>query len=188
MIVTSPEILAAAFGALIVWCFQLFDKMRDRGRQRESTLVAIASEVRTICALIRYQKYLDAFHEQALLIRQGNWSGEFYIIDIRGEYFKVYDANAENLCALSPDHVSKIVGFYAFCQSAIDSTRPDGPHADSGNTEDKANNMLGVEGLLRAILALGDEIVQFPKMPLPVMNLWPQSRLPSQQSWRIIPP
>ena len=171
MIGTSPEIFAAAIGALIVWCFQLFDKMRDRSRQRESTLVAIASEVRAICVLIRYQKYLEAFHEQALLIRKGDWNGESYIIDIRGAYFKVYDANAENLCALSPDHVSKIVGFYAFCQSAIDSTRPDGPHANSGNTEEAANNMLGVEGLLRTILALGDEIMQFPAMPLPVMNL-----------------
>lgn len=164
-------LMATAIGALIVWTFQLFDNMRDRSRQRESTLVAIASEVGTICALIRYQRYLDAFHDQALLIRDGKWDGISYIIDMRGEYFKVYEANALNLSVLSPNHVSKIVGFYAFCQSAIDGTRHDGPHANSENTEDKANNLLGVEGILRTILTLGDEIVQFPKMPLSAMTL-----------------
>ncbi len=168
---TSPRIVAAAIAALLVWCFQLFDKMRDRNSQRESTLVSIASEVRTICVLIRFQKYLEAFHNQANLIQRNQWTGESYILDIRGAYFKVYDANAENLSVLSADHVSKIVCFYAYCQSAIDSTRPDGPHASSENTEDKANNVIGVEGLLMAILALGDEIVQFPRKPLPLVSL-----------------
>ncbi|WP_156799828.1 hypothetical protein [Novosphingobium resinovorum] len=165
----SPEIVAAAIGALLVWIFQLFDKLRDRGRRRQSTLVAVASEVQAICFLIRKQGYLEAFHAQANAIRAGHWDGMSYVIDIRGEYSKVFSSNATHLSDLRPAHVSKIVSFYTFCQSLIDSTRPDGPGANTEDRDEKAQHVIGVEAGLTTILMLGDEIVQFPKIRLPVL-------------------
>lgn len=64
---------------------------------------------------------------------------------------------------LKPDQVTKIVNFYAYCKSAIDSTRHDGPHADALGTTDAAVNMVSVHQLLVAILNLGNEIIQMPK-------------------------
>jgi hypothetical protein len=165
----GPEIEAAAIGALLVWVFQLFDKIRDRRRRRQSTLVALASEVQAICNLIRSQGYLEAFDRLANQIRAKSWDGTGYVIDIRGNYFQVFQSTAGHLSDLRPEEVAKIVAFYTYCQSAIDSTRPDGPAATSDDLEDKASNIIGVEGVLTAVLALGDQIVGLPKEPLPLL-------------------
>lgn len=165
----SPEIEAAAIGALLVWVFQIIDKIRDRRRRRQSTLVALASEVQATCNLIKSQGYLDAFHGLANQIRANAWHGAGYVIDIRGNYFQVFQSTAGHLSDLDPHEVAKVVAFYTYCQSAIDSTRPDGPAANTGDLDDKTGNILGVEGVLMAILALGEQIVAFPKQPLPLI-------------------
>ena len=167
---TDPQIQAAAIGAVIVWCFQLFDKLRDRCRGRQAALVAIASEVQALCHLIRSQRYLEEFHKLANQIRSNSWNSEKYVVDTRGNYFTIYTSNASHISDLHASQVSKIVSFYTYCQSAIDSTRPDGPIATSTDRNDIANNILAVEGVLMAILVLGDEIVKFPKKPLPVLE------------------
>lgn len=161
------QISAAALGALLIWCFQLFDKITDRRRTRESTLVAIASEVSAICALIRAKGYYEAFSQQANNIRAEVWDETTFVIDVRGNYFKAFDAFVTSLAFLPPTQVSKIVSFYTYCQSAIDSTRPDGPIITSRNAEEKAVVVLGMEQLFREILELGDQIVQFPQQALP---------------------
>jgi hypothetical protein len=161
-----PEITAAALGAILIWLFQLYDRLRDRSNVRESTVVAIASEVDAICRLVRSKGYLDGFSQQAHKIGEGSWLGISYIVDIRGNYFRAYEAFLPSLSHLPPHQVSKIVTFYAFCESAIDSTRPDGPMANCEDLDDKANSVIDITNVLQTILRLGDEIVQFPKKRL----------------------
>jgi hypothetical protein len=161
-----PEVTAAALGAILIWLFQLDDRLRDRAKVRESTVVAIASEVDAICRLVRSKGYLDGFGSEADRIREGTWKGVSFVADIRGDYFRAYEAFLPSLSHLPPRQVSSIVTFYAYCESAIDSTRPDGPMANCDDLDDKANSVVDIAEVLRTILRLGDEIVQFPKQRL----------------------
>lgn len=159
----------SAFGAVLVWLLQLADKFYERKRRQEATLVAIASEIQSIAAILRSDRYLEYYFKLASEIRDGSWSGESYVIDVRSNYTRVFEANASNLNELKPDQVSKIVSFYAYGQAFIDGTKPDGTAVNSEHQEDRAENILSVEGVLMAMLALADEIVQMPKKSLPVL-------------------
>jgi len=132
--------------------------------------VAIASEVQAICNLIKSQGYFENFQQLANQIRAGSWGGQTRVIDIKENYFTVFESNAVNLSDLGVDQVSRIVAFYSYCKSAIDATRPDGPAAKSDNPEDVASNIIGVEGVMMAIITLGELIIAFPKKPLPLIS------------------
>lgn len=162
-------IYAALAGAIGAGLLKAIDQYLARRRRRESTLVALASEVLAIRDLIRSQGYFDQYAQLAKNIRNGTWDGTTYVIDIQQNYFSVYEALAAELGLLNPTHVSKIVSFYSYCKSVIDATRPDSPVNSSENSE-LSSNIIGVEGVLMAITILADEIVQFPKKPLPVLE------------------
>lgn len=167
----SAEITAALLGAIAAGLISTIEKIFDRRRRRGAVLVAIAAEVRSICELIRHQKYAESFAELANQIRSGTWEGETFLIDIRANYFSVYEAVCSEIGLLSRRHVPYIVAFYAYCKSAIDSTRMDGPFAADISDEDKAENILSLEGTMAAILLLGDRISKFPKCGLPDLEL-----------------
>ncbi len=157
------EIFAALIGAILAGLFQTIIGICDRRRETEAVLTAIASEVDSICRLIQHQQYLEATGKIADDVDKKMWNGISYVIDIRGNYFTAYEGLIGKIGLLKADHVSKIVNFYAYCKSAIDSTRPDGPHAGSPRTDESAANMVSVFHLLTSIRSLGDEIVKFPK-------------------------
>ena len=160
------EILAAILGALLAGGLQTVLAVFDRRRLAESVLTALASEVDSICRLVRHQGYLEAVTIVAGDIQKGMWNGTTYIIDIRSNYFSVYEGLVSQLGQIQPRQASKIVNFYAYCKSAIDSTRPDGPHAGEPNSVEAGQNMVSVAALLHAALTLGDEIVQFPRQSI----------------------
>lgn len=157
------EILAALFGAFVAGLYQTIDKQLERGREKESVLVALASEVDAICRLIRHQNYHGEFLEIAENIKSGDFDGSGFVIDIRENYFSVFEGLTEKLGLIEPHRLSKIVNFYAYCKSVIDSTRVDGPFAGEVDLQYAAGNATSVARLLAAILSLGDEIVQMPK-------------------------
>jgi hypothetical protein len=162
-----PEIVAAIIGAIAAGLFQLADRILARRRRSQAVLVAIATEVRSILDLIEHRRYLQVVSEAADAIREKARGGHTLIIDIRSNYFSVFESLAAELGLLKPAHIRKIVAFYAFCRSVIDSTRPDGPHVTTLDEEDKANNIIELEGLLIAIVHLGHEIVRFPRQDIP---------------------
>ena len=157
------EIVAVFVGAILAGLFQTISEIRQRRREAESVLTAIASEVDSITRLIQHQNYHEATAKIADDVSHGMWNGTSYIIDIRENYFVAYEGLVEKLGLLKPHQVAKIVNFYAYCKSAIDSTRPDGPHANATGTAEAAQNMVSVYQLLTAILALGGEITAMPK-------------------------
>ena len=85
------------------------------------------------------------------------------VVDVRSDYFEVFSANAGKLGTLKPRHARDIVRFYGLCKTAVDSMRPDGPQRDF---EEKRNAMRDQVAVFRAILALGDRIIQFSKANL----------------------
>lgn len=157
------ELLSVILGALLAGGGQLANSIIERRREREAVLTAIASEVDSICRLVRHQRYFEEAEKVAAKIQNGNWDGCGFVIDIRENYFVAYEGLVEKIGLLNPDHVAKIVNFYAYCKSVIDSTRVDGPHAQSDELESLAMNMLALHQILRAVLVLGDEIVLLPK-------------------------
>lgn len=161
------QLIAALVGATAAGLFRWVDGVYDRKRRRESTLVAIVAEVGTICDLIRHQNYLEETRAMAADIRSGSWDGRSIVIDIRSNYFSVYEAMSADLALLKPKHIVRIVSFYAFCKSAIDSSRPDGPHVETEDEAGKSGNIVSLEGTLMAITELGAQITAFPKRPLP---------------------
>jgi hypothetical protein len=78
----------------------------------------------------------------------------------------VYESLAPQIGHLKPEQVAKIVNFYAYCKSVIDSTRPDGPTGEREYDVFVMAGIFSVEALLRAVLALGDEIAKFPALPV----------------------
>lgn len=166
----ATAIVAALSGAVAAGLLKTADQFVERRRRRESTLVALASEVQAIQMLVDSQGYFEEFSKLAGDIRNGSWDGTSYVIDIRGSYFTVYHSLAAEMGLLKPAHVSKIISFYTFCQSVVDATRPDGPFSEDADSEDQAGNILGVEGVLMAIKLLAEEITNFPKAPLPVLE------------------
>ena len=136
------EIIAVLVGAVLAGLFQTLTDICNRKREAEAILTAIASEVDSICRLIEHQGYLEATQDVANDVSGGLWDGASYVIDIRENYFSLYEGLSSKLGLLDPDQVVKIVNFYAYCKSAIDSSRPDGPHADDPRSEESASNMV----------------------------------------------
>jgi len=168
----GKEIAVVAIGALIVWALQMIDKVCDRSKRRQSTLVAIASEIQAIANLLRSDQYLEKFHTLASKVRAGTWDGKTtYVVDIRSNFTRVFEANAFQLSELESHQVSKIVTFYTYIQSFIDTVKPDGAANGSEFGEDVASNILTAEGYLMAILLLADEIVLMPRKPLPTLEV-----------------
>jgi hypothetical protein len=160
------EVAAAILGALAAGLLQTIVSIRDRRRETESTLVAIASEIDSICRLIRfrqYPQYVSSILEESVA---ANWPVTTVVIDIRSNYFSVFESLSHNLGRLKPSQAAKIVNFYAYCKSTIDSTLPDGVMADNENKELAIAHLRQVIQLLDKVLRLGDEIVQFPKVSL----------------------
>lgn len=153
-------------GAALSGIIQFFSTLHSRQRQTEAVLTAISSEVDSICRLIRHLGYYEAVNKIATDVGRGMWSGMSYVIDIRSNYFVVFEGLVHELGHLKPSQCAKIVNFYAYCRSAMDCTRPDGPHAKEPNTDEAAANMVSVAAILATILQLGDEIAQMPKLSL----------------------
>jgi hypothetical protein len=160
------SVLLILIGAIISGAFQLGFKILDRKREAETILTAIASEVDSICRLIRHQQYLEHVSAAAQAIRNETWDGKSLIIDVRENYFSVYEGLAAKLGMLRPCDAAKIVNFYAYCKSLIDSFRIDGPTGQSNHDPYVAAGILSSEALFTAVLNLGGEIVKLPKLPL----------------------
>ena len=160
------SILLVLIGAIATGAFQLGFSVRERSREAETILTAIASEVDAVCRLVRHQQYFEFASQIAGAIRDDTWDGTTLIVDIRENYFSVYEGLASKLGMLQPIQAVKIVNFYAYCKSLIDSTRPDGPNAVSDGNIYASGNMLSVEALLISILHLGDEIIALPSTSL----------------------
>jgi hypothetical protein len=67
---------------------------------------------------------------------------------------------------LRPCDAAKIVNFYAYCKSLIDSFRIDGPATQRDDDPYVAAGILSSEALFTAVLDLGSEIVKLPKLPI----------------------
>ena len=135
----------------------------DRRREAESVLTAIASEVNSICRLIRVQGYRETFGEMCSQIEAGTWDGRTAIIEVKQNYFAVFESLSSKIGLLKPVDVNHIVHFYAYCRSAIDSTRPDGIMAGEVSTGERVSQIRHLYLVFDAILSLGDAISQKPK-------------------------
>ncbi len=165
----SNEVYAALFGVLAGGFIQTLLAYFDRKREAESVLTALAAEVDAICRLIRHRRYLEVTRQ--LLAHVNNGGEPNYLnAEIRQNYFAVYDALAPKLGKLTPNKAARIVNFYAYCKSVIDSTLPDGNLSNGASLVDLTQNLIEVERLLTAVLSLGDEIVQLPKLSLAKIN------------------
>jgi hypothetical protein len=162
----SSEVVAAILGALAAGLLQTIVSIIDRRRETESTLVAIASEIDSICRLIRFRQYPHYVNSVLAASAAPDWPITTVVIDIRSNYFSVFEALSHNLGRLKPSQAAKIVNFYAYCKSTIDSALPDGVMVENDDRELAIENLGQIKLLLDTVLCLGDEIVQFPKVSL----------------------
>jgi hypothetical protein len=82
------------------------------------------------------------------------------LIDMRSNYYSVFEALSPQLGKLSPDMAAKVVHFYASCKSIMDMTRPDGRMTGDADPEFVKENLVRAEALFVRILALGEAIVR----------------------------
>jgi hypothetical protein len=160
------EVLLLLVGAFATGLLQILVGIYDRRREAESMLTAIASEVDAICRLIRHQNYLEEISASAQAIRDNTWDGKSFVIDVRENYFSVYEGLAAKLGMLRPRDAVKIVNFYAYCKSLIDSFRIDGPAAGTEHNRYVAAGIVSSEALFTAVLKLGSEIVELPRLSI----------------------
>lgn len=162
----SSEVIAAILGALLAGGFQTIVNIFDRRREDEAVLVAIAAEVDALCRLIRHQEYLSDVRQLLEELEGGESETVNYVVDIRNDYFTVYNALAYQLGRLKPESSARIIKFYAYCKTIIDGTRPDGIAAQQRDKSESILAMRSLVELLSVVLELGDHIVQLPKNPL----------------------
>ena len=160
------EVIAALLGALAAGLVQTILNFLTRKQETETIMVAIAAEVDSICRLIRAQHYQPAVAETLRYLATEGAQPMTLVVDLKADYFTVYNAVSNQIGRLEANHALKIVNFYAYCKAAIDSTRPDGIMVDEWRMEVLQGNLQVVSMLLDAILRLGDEIVQLPKTPI----------------------
>ena len=157
------EIALLVLGAVASGLIQTVLGFLDRRREAESILTGIATEVSSICGLIRIQGYLETFAEMCRQIEVGMWDGQTAVIEIRQNYFAVFESLSGKIGQLKPAEVRLIVHFYAYCRSAIDSTRPDGLMAGGVSAEERISQIRHLRMIFDAILNLGEQISQLPK-------------------------
>jgi hypothetical protein len=167
----SSEVIAAIFGALMAGGLQSIVAYCDRKRQDQSVIVAIACEVETICHLIRQQGYLKETHSLLRQVELGSLVEANFVIDIRSNYFSVFESLSNSIGRVDAEKVADIVRFYGLCKTIVDGTRPDGVAAWQQGRISSVESLRALEAGFREALALGDRIVQFPKRPLrPILN------------------
>ena len=117
------------------------------------------------------QGYLETFAVMCSEIDAGTWDGRTAIIDVKQNYFAIYESLSSKIGLLKPVDVNQIVHFYAYCRSAIDSTRPDGIMAGEVSAEEMISQIRHLHLVLDAILSLGDAISHKPKQDVTVAPL-----------------
>ena len=160
------EVIAALLGAIAAGLVQTLLNLRTRKHETETILVAIAAEVDSVCRLIRVQQYQGAIDGAIQQLQVPDAQPFTVVVDLKADYFTVYNALSSQIGRLKPNDALKIVNFYAFCKAAIDSTRPDGIMVGETRLDVLHGNLQVVALLIDAILRLGDEIVQLPEMPI----------------------
>jgi hypothetical protein len=166
-------LIAALLGAAATGIVKIFLDARQRQHDRKSALLAIVSEVDSICRLIRHQRYLEAVEQVIEQIQAGGTQP--VLADIGPDYFSVFEALAGRLGEQRPEHVRDIVRFFAYAKAARDSVLPDGVFAD-GNKNDQAevlSAMINLSALLGAMLLLGEKITTFPDAQFRHFDPWP---------------
>jgi hypothetical protein len=156
----SSEVVAALLGAVAAGLLTTIIAIMNHYRDARATMVAIASEVDSICQLIHHQQFLPYLSRQVADIRAGKWDGRAMFIDIRANYYSVFEALSPQLGKLKPDMAAKVVHFYASCKSVMDITRPDGRMGPGADPEFVKENLIRTEILFVGILAMGAEIVR----------------------------
>lgn len=156
----SSEVLAALLGAVAAGLLTTLVSVFDHRRNARATMVAIASEVDAICRLIDQMEFLPYLRRQVAAIEAGTWDGKGMLIDMRSNYYSVFEALSPQLGKLSPGMAAKVVHFYASCKSIMDMTRPDGRMGGDADPEFVKENLVRAEALFTRILALGEEIIR----------------------------
>ena len=163
-------------GALATGLLQTVIGILDRRREAESILTAIASEVNAICRLIRTQEYKETVGAICSQIDSGTWDGRTVIIEVRQNYFAVFESLSSKIGLLEASDVNQIVHFYAYCRSAIDSTRPDGIMAGDVSADERISQLRHLFLVFDAILSLGDVISKKPRQDIsaePILKAQP---------------
>ena len=166
-------LIAALIGAAATGIVKIILDARQREHDRKSALVAVVSEVDSLCRLIRHQHYLEAVEFVIGRIEAGERRS--LVADIRADYFTVFNALASRLGEQHPDHVRDIVRFYAYAKAAKDSIHPDGVHAEpaGSDAQELYAAMVNLRALLGAMLLLGEKIVTFPGEIMDGLDPWP---------------
>jgi hypothetical protein len=158
------EIIAALLGATAAGHISTLVRIYDRRREAESVLVAIASEVDSVCRLIRANRSRELVEEEMLNLYRGGWAGYGVIVDARNNCFNGFESSVPKIRQLRPQQFTKIVNFYAFCKAAIEISRPySAEYDEDADNSFIRDNLISLNSILQAILHLGDETVQFPR-------------------------
>ena len=96
------SILLLLIGALLSGGIQTALGVFDRRREAETILTAIAAEVDAICRLITIQGYKETFDEMSQNIAAETWDGATAVIEIRQNYFAVFESLTAKIGLLKP--------------------------------------------------------------------------------------
>jgi len=163
-------ILAAILGAMAGGGLKAFMDLLDRRREDESILVALTSEVQAICDLLRRQNYISDIEALLADLYSAPRDENFFVVELRSNYFAVYHSLAHSLGRLTPSAASEIVRFYMNCKTIVDCTRPDGVSSQPVDGDTFVSNLNFLRDLLYETLQRGDKIVQMPKTSLPLLE------------------
>lgn len=138
-----------------------------------SVLSALCAEVGALTRLINHRGYLAGFYEaraeNARRVSNGDGEGAatWYIIDLRQNYFIVFEALTPKLGLIDPYYASQITRFYTYLKSVSENYRP-GAAFHEGLTAAEAVQALDNDiMLLGGVQILGEHIATFRPIKTP---------------------
>ncbi|WP_061921785.1 hypothetical protein [Altererythrobacter epoxidivorans] len=158
------ELLAALVGALLGGGIKIWTDKIDRAKVADTVLVALLSEIKANCDLLRSLGYEEELRGIIASSRANPESLFSFAIDFDSDYMTLYHGIGSEIGRLEPATANKIVRFYANCKTLKDSCRPDGPRKTEYRGSLAVKPMTQSLNLLIDTLKLGDELVQLRRM------------------------
>lgn len=168
--------IAAMFGLLGVVLgggVRAWEAKKARRADADALLSALVAEVEAITRLVNHRQFIPGLqkcHEEAqqqVLAGHGDQPADFMVMDLKHNYFTVYDSAVGKLGLLNPYFADRIVRFYIYVKAAQEDYRPDSVF-QSGITAQQVVEVVESDlQLLQTAVGLGLHIMTFRPIAAP---------------------
>jgi hypothetical protein len=179
--------IAAIIGILLGGGVRAWESDRARKRDAESLLAALVAEVEALVRLMDHRKFVQditACGFEAFKMAQagrGHEQADFLTINLRNNYFTIFEASANKIGLLHPYMADRITRFYTYVKAVSENYGSDSPFQQGVTAQQVVEIVESDVQLLQTALTLGRHIATFHNMAPPAGIVDPFVALPTQE-------